>query len=66
MALSALDSLVLTVGICCSVHLLVTLLESIEEHHKCDCSELMKNYARNKFFSSNIAYSGNFQLPYYH
>lgn len=65
MALSTVESLLLTLGICGSVHLLVTLLESIEGD-RCDCTQVMRDFAKVKFWNSNGHYRRNLILPYFH
>ncbi|KAF2896613.1 hypothetical protein ILUMI_09556 [Ignelater luminosus] len=66
MALSTAESLLLTLGICGSVHLLVTLLETIEESDRCDCTQVMQDFAKVKFWNSNGYHKRNLILPYFH
>lgn len=68
MALHVIESIILTFGICASVHLLVSLLQSLEDGDRYDCSMLMQRIAKEKFWNTFSVHQHTFiqQLPYYH
>lgn len=64
MALTALESVLLTIAIVGSVHVLVTLLQKMEDDH--DCRDIMKDIAKYKFLQDPYFVIEKKQLPFYH
>lgn len=64
--LSTLECILLTFAVLGSVELLVALLENLDRPNS-DCTELMKKYAKHKFFQDGQINRDNFSdRPYYH
>lgn len=66
MALSATESLLLTLGICGAVHLLVNLLQSLEAEDDNDYSAIMNKLARERFFQKQGSYVKRSSVRFYH
>lgn len=65
MALTAMESILLTIAILGSVHLLVTILQSLENEDN-DCREMMKDIAKYRFFQDPSFVITKTKLPFYH
>lgn len=65
MALTAIESMLLTIAILGSVHLVVTLLQNIENEDN-DCREMMKDIAKYKFFQDPNVVVERRKMPFYH
>lgn len=64
MALTALESILLTMAILGSVHLLITVLQKIENDY--DCRDIMKDIAKNKFFQDPDFVIERRKMPFFH
>lgn len=65
MALTAMESILLTIAILGSVHLLVTLLQNLENEDT-DCRDMMKDIAKYRFFQDPGFVVTRTKLPFYH
>lgn len=65
MALSALESIILTFAIVGSVHLMVTLLGNLEDDHM-DYRPVMRDIAKYKFMHENRIFVQNPSTPFFH
>lgn len=67
MALTALESILLTFAILGSVHLLVTLVKSLNRSIQItDCREMMQAISKYKFLHDCSFQLSNNKSPYYH
>lgn len=66
MALSALESIVLTCAICAAVHLLVAIMESIDRPDNVDYKPMMKSIMVHRFMGEQRIPRSTFELPFYH
>lgn len=65
MALTAFESMMLTIAILGSVHLLVTLLQNMQNEDN-DCREMMKDIAKYQFFQDPNFVISKKKSSYYH
>lgn len=66
MALSVVESILLTCAICAAVHILVAIIESIERPDNVDYRPMMKSLVNNRFMGENRIPRTTFQSPFYH
>lgn len=65
MALTTLESILLTIAILGSVHVLITLLHDLDKNDN-DCRDIMKEIAKYKFLQDSNFLTTKTKLPFYH